>query len=833
MTTAASRCGQPGNDSQERIVGELQALLDPDFLTTMGWSAQRRILYFPPGDPLFGRRYCVVPRCGVKAENPEQVCYSCRNRWAKSGEPLAAFATRPRPVANTYFYGECLVPGCKRPYDRRFQGLCRAHHGERAETGKLSVERFVVSPGVSGLESIGPCAVAACTRERYAESSHYCHVHDRRWNELMRASDSDPGPDEQRFRRVSAAVPFSNECSLRGLPERVVVEVLIGLQQRAFVYGAKTCIDHARRVITALLDTEATSLEELDSGPLTESAQILHKQMRLSVRRALATPESERLKDDWDATVFGFTGVLRFGKILQPWLREAAKIWAYNELPQRRSDNAKAAVQSEMRALVMLSESLWLQRPADHGNDPRLLTRSDLCGWLNRMAFLVAGGVTTARMRRVAVVDMRRILAKMRALGLTRSDQPLHGLSDEFAVHLEDIPRREDPDREGRDLPVEVMRHLCAHLDDLEKRSSREVRVAVELLIDTGRRPDEICQLPVNCLDRDGQGKPVLVYTNFKSNRPGSRLPITEATAAVIMAQQQRVRDRFPTAADKDLKLICSSVRNPHGSRPFNDSYVATKHHEWAMGLPDIMVAMPVAVAGKTVIKQVPFDKSRVFLYAYRHTYTQRHADAGVPIDVLCELMGHRSITTTQSYYSVGEQRRREAVDRLTTMHFDRHGNKLWREAETLLDSEHVRRAVGEVAVPYGNCSEPSNVAAGGNDCPVRFRCIGCAHYSTDVSYLPDLENYLSDLLRSRERLRSAAADDWAKSEAMPSDEEVTRIRRLITRIKADIDDLSREQREQVEEAAATVRCARNRMVGLGLPRIRQPLPDIRPDRSA
>lgn len=32
---------------------------------------------------------------------------------------------------------------------------------------------------------------------------------------------------------------------------------------------------------------------------------------------------------------------------------------------------------------------------------------------------------------------------------------------------------------------------------------------------------------------------------------------------------------------------------------------------------------------------------------------------------------------------------------------------------------------------------EPSNVVAGGGACPLRFRCVGCDHYSTDISYLP------------------------------------------------------------------------------------------------
>jgi hypothetical protein len=80
--------------------------------------------------------------------------------------------------------------------------------------------------------------------------------------------------------------------------------------------------------------------------------------------------------------------------------------------------------------------------------------------------------------------------------------------------------------------------------------------------------------------------------------------------------------------------------------------------------------------------------------------------------------MDHREASTTQRYYRVGEKRRREAVERVTTMQIDRHGTRIWRQAKTLLDSEHARRAIGSVQVPYGTCTEPSNVAAGGHDCP-------------------------------------------------------------------------------------------------------------------
>ena len=194
--------------------------------------------------------------------------------------------------------------------------------------------------------------------------------------------------------------------------------------------------------------------------------------------------------------------------------------------------------------------------------------------------------------------------------------------------------------------------------------------------------------------------------------------------------------------------------------------------------------------------------------------------------------MDHRKLDTTRGYYSVGENRRREAVDRVAAMQFDRHGNRIWRTAQALLDSEHVRRSVGETAVPFGVCAEPSNVKAGGNACPYRFRCAGCDHFRTDASYLPDLHAYLDDLLRNRERVLAATGiDDWARAEAMPSQEEITRIRRLIAKITGDLDQLSPAEQAQVSEAVAIVR--RHRAVMLGMPRIRPATVAVRPERSA
>ena len=89
-------------------------------------------------------------------------------------------------------------------------------------------------------------------------------------------------------------------------------------------------------------------------------------------------------------------------------------------------------------------------------------------------------------------------------------------------------------------------------------------------------------------------------------------------------------------------------------------------------------------------------------------TRAQRHADAGVPIDVLAELLDHRNLNVTRGYYRVGEDRRRDAVDKVTAMSFDRHGNRTWRDARAMLDAEHARYAVGQARSPSPTAPAPS-----------------------------------------------------------------------------------------------------------------------------
>jgi integrase len=610
--------------------------------------------------------------------------------------------------------------------------------------------------------------------------------------------------------RTTRPVIDARTVVLRGLARLAQAQVLYGLQERCR-QGIKTKLHTLGGLCQRLRADGIDSLLDLDVSRLPNNQRGFVRTVQPMIIRAFSSPEVERRKDRWDMVVFGHRGTLDFTAITQPWLRAGIQDWVSEELPAHRGPQVTNVVREYVRSIEQLSDSLRLQRP-DHGDNSAVLGRADVVAFLNRIGHLEDTQQLSGYQHRQITRRAAMVLRGCRAFGLTNHGQPMVGLPDDFTLRQGDVPREPKDDEPGRALPPVILRQLTAALPKLDGRYCYELQVAIQLLMDTGRRPDEICQLPWDCLEQDADGKHTLVYTDFKAHQVGRRLAIADATAKLIRDQQQAVRARFPGAPISVLALLPAATRNPKGTRPITKGWLARVHRRWADELPTLLLDDD---------NRTEFDKAKVFLYAYRHSYAQRHADAGIAVDELRELMGHDSMETTQRYYRVTAKRTRAAVDKVAAFQFDGRGKRIWREARALLEHEHQRRAVGQVAVPFGICTEPSNVQADGHACPFRFRCVGCGHFRSDPSYLPELRGYLDMLLRNRERVRAATElEEWARAEATPSDEEISRLRTLIRRVETDLEQLGDDERRQIEEACRVVRTTR-KTVHLGMPTIR------------
>ena len=323
---------------------------------------------------------------------------------------------------------------------------------------------------------------------------------------------------------------------------------------------------------------------------LDRNARTLLASLARHAHRALLNPETEKVKDVWDLVAFGRPGGgLPFTDISQGWLREAAKRRAVEELPRRRGRGVGGSLRSCVHSLARLSETLRLRE--DSGQIPGALGRADIEALLNRLAYQQNAGTLTHPSRVITCRHLKLVLSRIRPMGLTRPGGPAAGLPDDFTVSTSDIPYLPGHAEPSRDLPPEIMRQLCDQLPLLERQHGVSIRTIVELVIDTGRRPDEICTLAWDCLTRDSDGSPVLIYDNHKAGRMGRRLPVTEATATLITGQKQRTRGRYPATPPDELRLFPALQRNPGGRKPVAGPGLVGRHRAWVDSLPPLLLA--------------------------------------------------------------------------------------------------------------------------------------------------------------------------------------------------------------------------------------------------
>ncbi|MHB6912328.1 hypothetical protein [Streptomyces sp. DB-54] len=65
---------------------ELMAMVEPEFLSVLGWSPQIRLLFLPYDHPLLGMPLCPVSGCSMPSV-AKGLCSGCYQWWKQRGEP--------------------------------------------------------------------------------------------------------------------------------------------------------------------------------------------------------------------------------------------------------------------------------------------------------------------------------------------------------------------------------------------------------------------------------------------------------------------------------------------------------------------------------------------------------------------------------------------------------------------------------------------------------------------------------------------------------------------------------------------------------------------------
>jgi integrase len=805
----------------------LSGALDLGVLAGAGWDPERATFSPDRHHPLLGYRLCRVVDCGIEAWSPSGLCGGCLARFTKQGEgaDLAAFCESGPGRKNRSRDRHCLVcclPGFERPVATNdLCASCDALRRRRNQTVSAFVEGDEHYPPASPRTSLGICTVVSCERLAAHPRSGLCGAHEAAWRAAARPQLTD-------FRRKAGPLlsDRSGRVVLAGLDQEVITEVLYGIQS-ALAEGRQVMVTTLRSVVQHLRRSGARSAAAAAlSAPRRTPVRWFLSFTADRVALARGDVSSEYENDRWDLRLFGATGTLSFvgggtspryatkpptPPIAQRWLREAAKAWAAEALLAMKP----GAVRAMIGAVGLFSSQL--ARRSDEGADPSAISHLDIEAFLARLGHLERSGVLSRSRRETTVHLVSRFLRDCREMGLAEPGAVLAHLPGDVAIRPGERPRRPRPDDAvGRALPEDVMAQLLsdASLAVLQAHAGETIRAAIELGAGVGRRTAELCGLAYSCLDHDEhtgedgtrRSSPVLVHDMPKVRKTGCRLPIHEREARIITAQQERVRAVFPDTPIDELVLFPRPLKNPRGTKPIGTSHLQRELRAW-VGALERLDGTERDRAGNPV----PFPRERITPYAFRHSFAQRHADAGTPVDVLRELLGHDTVRTTLGYYRVTATRKRAAQDALGALQLDAGGHRVRPGSAALFSSEALREQIGQIAVPFGICTEPTNVTAGGQSCPFRHRCLGCSYFRTDPSYQPELRAYLGELLADRERLAAAVPElaAWARADAAPSEGEIAALRHLIGANEEVLSALDGEDRAEMEEAISAVRRAR------------------------
>jgi integrase len=710
------------------------------------WDSDRWLFTGHPDNSATGVSRCMTRACSTFVPGQAGLCVSCRREHAVSGMSVEVFANTHVPVRVN------RSPGTE------FQ--------ERTKTG-------------------APCRVPSCDLAVY-RSNGLCFYH---YSKRLRDC---PNADVTQWAQRQRPFLHAQHFSLAPLQPLVRLEMLYALQQRdlegLILYPAlvRRLVKQLETKPSARLMVNVTDDKQLKSSKHFHSfARGVHHVLMGGYNQMQGI---EVVADPPVARAYDGEGVS------QPWLQMLITDW------ERRTEPAPDRLREAIRAAHVASQALEKRRHGGH--DYTSLAFDDMDAIVKAMRNLTYpdGPPYSYSYRRALNGRFFELIEFGRKAGLL-DDVP--GSFARHRSHFIPCPAVDD-DEPGRALPELVIAQLDAQLatigDTFQYRGwNRDhiklmLRTAYIVLRDTGRRPQEICKLKLDCLfESDGY---VSIWDNWKAKRLRRQLPILTQTAEAI----NHWRDERATMPITGASANYLFPGRRQLSRTGQESLHLTSNDlsnallRWVRSLDNLNSD----VAGLDG-KPLPFDRSRIFPYAFRHSYAQRLADAGVAVDVLKDLMDHKSIDTTMGYYKVTLNRKRHAVETMRSLVIDHTGKSA---AATSATTYELR----SVAVPYGNCIEPSNVKAGGQACPIRFQCAGCGFYRPDPSYLLAIDEHILSLKATREKALAVAADDFVVRNL---NDQINAFDRVRTKMREQLREMDAKERQEIEEASTVLRKSR------------------------
>lgn len=461
-------------------------------------------------------------------------------------------------------------------------------------------------------------------------------------------------------------------------------------------------------------------------------------------------------------------GTIRFDRIGQPWLREAAKRWARARLLASTSPDTMRVYARDLSVF-----SGWMAERRPEVCSPALINRALLHDYL----LWIRTGDRGTSIRRRYVCVLRQFLVEQCEDGLV-------GLPAGAVVHRSEMPKHRD--RPPRSLDRAVFDQFIDPAN-LALLGNEQQRTVILVLAHTGLRVSSVVTLARDAVEIGSDGHPYLRYLNVKLKRE-AMIPIGPVLTDQIRLQQRYLDDAYgPSGTQFLLPSPPEGHRGWTPGRGGGDRHIA-KHTVNQIVAKYVRRAEIRGSDGQLATGVHP--------HLFRHHLGTSLVNDGIALPVIQKVLDHESTEMTARYAHVADKTVSTALDGWHER-VNVRGERIALPidgplAEAAWMKDRISRA--KQALPNGYCGLPLV-----QSCPHPNACLSCDHFLTDPSY----RHIHQDQLEQTKRLRADAehAGQARRIELLAGDETaLTRILVGLDALEADSDppiDLVKIAQEQ------------------------------------
>lgn len=311
-------------------------------------------------------------------------------------------------------------------------------------------------------------------------------------------------------------------------------------------------------------------------------------------------------------------------------------------------------------------------------------------------------------------------------------------------IYQDDIPTRErDSDRLKRIkfIPEPILKQLDSNIMELD---NKEVIPIYILLRETGWRGTDILNLRYdNCLEK--------IWNNVEKSY--NNYLCGEITKTGIASLKVPIRETIAQMLEKCIeqaKSLSNINNNPN-------KYLFNTYEGVNQGYPITKDKILYSIKNLIKEKDIKDEEGNLFhfkMHSLRHTRAKEYVEQGMPINIIQQILGHRSLQMTIHYAVVTENtlyNKWKETENLDLFKLNESTSSLEKidinvEEETVR-YEYVRKNLDAVKVPFGVCFKLSKLP-----CKHQInQCLTCASFCTTTE---NLKEYKEEIKRVEEQIK-------------------------------------------------------------------------------